>query len=126
MRYTDTRIKKTEIVIYLRYSTDSRSRITARRLLINGDRRRKTVDTVKIRLFQLTQELSGIRRKRFDISPLPLRINSIKSQRGLAGTGKARDHNKLVSRYVQVDVLKVMFSRTADADIVIHVLFLSN
>ena len=54
MRNADSRIQQTEIVINLCYCSDSRTRVTVRRFLINRNRRRKSFDLFHIRLLHLS------------------------------------------------------------------------
>ena len=80
MRTPGPGIDQAQVVIYLRDSTDRRTRIMARRLLIDRDSRGKSLDVVDIRLVHLPQELTGIGRQGFHVATLPLGIDGIECQ----------------------------------------------
>ena len=52
-RLSYTRIKKSEVIVYLGNSTYCGSGIADRGLLVNGDRRRQSFNTVQVRLIEL-------------------------------------------------------------------------
>ena len=108
MRNTDPRIQKAEIVVNLRHRTNRGTRVTVRRLLIDRDRRRQSLNGIHIRLIHLSQKLAGIRRQRLHITSLPLCVDRIKCQRRLPGTTESGKYNKLVSRHVQIDLLQIV------------------
>ena len=70
VRNTDTRIEQTEIIIDLRHRPYRRTRVVVGRFLVDGYRRRQSLDLLHIRLFHLSQKLSGVRRQRLHISSL--------------------------------------------------------
>ncbi|MPN40471.1 hypothetical protein SDC9_188009 [bioreactor metagenome] len=74
-------------------------------LLLDRDRRAQAFDQVDVGLFHQLQELPGVGRQRFDVAPLAFGVERVESQRGLAGTGQAGDHDQLIARQVEVDVL---------------------
>ena len=80
MRDADSRVKKTQVIVNLRHSSDRGPRIPVRRFLVDGNGGRKTFDTLHIRLLHLTEELAGIRRQRLHIASLSFCINRIKCQ----------------------------------------------
>jgi hypothetical protein len=66
---------------------------------------RQAFDQVDIGLFHQLQELPGVGRQRFDVAALALGVQGVKGERGFAGAGQAGDHDELVARQVEVDVL---------------------
>ena len=80
-------IQQSKIVINLRHCSHRRSGISVGRFLVNGDGRRKSFNALHLRFFHLSQKLSRIRGERLHISPLSFRVDGIKSQRRLTGTG---------------------------------------
>ena len=60
VRDADARIQQAQVVIDLRDRADGRARVSARSLLVNGDRRAQTVDGVQVRLVHLAQEHARI------------------------------------------------------------------
>ena len=105
MRNSDTGIEQTKIVINLRHRSYGGTRIAVRRLLVYGNRRRQSLQTLDIRLFHLPQKLPRIRRKRLHITALSLRINRIKSKGRFSGTTQTCQHNELVPWNIQINIL---------------------
>jgi ribosomal protein L21 len=66
--------------------------------------------------FSITQELPRVGRQRLDVAALALGVDGVEGQRRLARAGQAGDHDQLVARQVEIDVLQVVGARTADAD----------
>ena len=118
MGNSDSRIQEAEIIIDLRHRSHSRSRISIRRFLVDGNRRRKSFDLIHIRLLHLSEELSCIRRQRLHISSLSLGINGIKGKTGLSGSGKSGQNHQLVSRNGDIDVLQIMLPGPRNPDTV--------
>ncbi len=63
---------------------------------------------IHIGLFHDRQELARVGRQRFDIAPLPLRIERVEGERGFARPGQAGDHHQAIARDVEVDILQVV------------------
>ena len=76
-------IEQAKIIIDLRHRSNSGSRIVTGGLLIDGNRRRQTLNFLYIRLLHLPQELPGIGRERLHVPPLALREDGVKCQRRL-------------------------------------------
>jgi hypothetical protein len=83
-------------------------------LLIDTDCGRKPLDTIAIRFFHLSKELSGVGRQRFDVSALPFCIECIESEAGLATTRYTRDYYELAAWNLYVNVSKIVGSRALD------------
>ena len=63
VRFTGACEKQTQIIVNFRNSTYGRTRIAARGLLVDGNRRAQALDVVHIRLVHLSQELARVGRK---------------------------------------------------------------
>ena len=111
---TNPGVKKAEIIINLRYRSHRRTGIAVGRLLIDGNRRRKSLNTLHIRFFHLSKELAGVRREALHIPPLPLRINRLKRKRTLTGAAQPCQNHKFVSRNVHIQMLQIILTGTAD------------
>ena len=79
----------------------------------------KSLDVVDVGLLHLPEELPRVRAQRLDVAPLPLRIHGVEGERRLATTRQPRDHDELVARQGQVDVLEVVLARTANDDLIV-------
>ena len=60
MRNADTGIQKTQVIIDFRNGSNGRTGISTGGLLIDGNRRRKAVNGIKVGLIHLTQKLASI------------------------------------------------------------------
>src|SRR5207244_12842673 len=59
----------------------------------------------------LTEELAGIRRQRFDIAALPLGEDRIQGERTLSRAAGSATYRHLVARQRDIDVLEVVLLR---------------
>ena len=98
-------IEKTHIIVDFRDCTYRGTRISVCRFLVNGNRGRKSLYKLHIRLFHLSEELPRVGGKRLHIAPLSLRINRIECKRGLAGARKSGKNHQRISRNIQIDML---------------------
>ena len=87
-----------------------------RRLLLDGDGRRQPVDLVDVRLLHHLEKLARIGRQALDIAPLALRIDRVEGERRLARAGQPGEHDELVARDDQVDVLEIVLARATDRE----------
>ena len=97
--------EKTHIVVDFRDGSHCGTRVSVCRFLVNGNRGRKSLYELHIRLFHLSEELPCVRGKRLHITPLTLRINRIEGKRGLSGARKSGKHHQGISRNIQIDML---------------------
>ena len=114
--HTDSRVEQTEVVVDLGDRADGRAGVPARRLLVDRDRRRETLDHVDVGLVHLSEELPGIGRQGLDVAPLSLGVDRVEGETGLARPRDAGEHDQLVARQFDVDVLQVVFAGTSDDD----------
>ena len=114
VRNTDPRVEKTHVVVNLSDSSHRRARVSVRRLLIDGDGRRKTLDALHIGLLHLAEELARVGRERLHVSPLPLRVDRVERKRTLARPGETGQDDELVPRDVDVEVLQIVFICASD------------
>ena len=113
MRDPDPREQQPEVVVDLGHGPDSRARIARGALLVDRDRRRQPVDLVDVRLLHLAEELAGVGAQALDIAALALGVDRVEGQAGLAAPRQAGDDHEPVARERDVDVLEVVFARTA-------------
>ena len=106
-------VKKPHIIINLRHRPHRRARVAVGGFLVNGNSRGQPLDALHIRLLHLPQKLPGIGRQRLHISPLPLGVDGIEGQGGLARTRKARQHHQFISGDIQGNVLQIMLIGSA-------------
>ena len=112
----DPRPEQAHIVVDFGHRADGRARIFRGRLLLDRNRRRQTVDLIDVRLLHHFEELARIGRERLDVAALALGINGVEGERGLARAREAGEHDQLVARDGEIDVLEIVLARAADDD----------
>ena len=115
-RLADAREQQAQVIVDFGDGADGRARVVRGRLLLDRNRRRQALNGVHVRLLHHRQELPSIGRQRFDIAALALGIERVEGERGLAGTGQAGEHDQLIARQVQRNILEIVRARAADAD----------
>src|SRR5665647_1243117 len=120
VRVADPGVQEAQVVVDLGDRADRGTRVARRRPLIDGDGRGETLDAVDVGLVHLPEELARVGRQGLDVAPLPLRIDRVEGQRGLAGARKARDDDEAVARQPQGDVLEVVLAGAGDDEVVTH------
>src|SRR6516165_7463874 len=118
--HADARPQQPHIVIDLGHRANRRARVARGRLLLDRDRRRQPFDRFDLGLLHQFEELPGISRLALDITALPLGIDRVEGERGLAGPREAGDHDEAVTRQVDIDVLEIVLARAADPDQLLH------
>ena len=73
---------------------------------------------VDVGLFHHRQELPGVGGQRFHLAPLTFRVQRVEGERRLPGSGQAGDHDQLVAWDRQVEILEIVGTRAAQADVV--------
>ena len=91
-RAAGARVEQAQVIVNFRGRRDRRARIARRVLLLDGDGRSDAGDFVHVRLLDALEKLPRVRRKRFDVAPLPLGVNRVKREARLARSGNSRDH----------------------------------
>src|SRR5262249_15606348 len=74
------------------------------------------LDRVHLRLFHLLEELPRVGRQRFHVAALTFGIDRVESQRGFAGARQPGDHDKLIARDLEIDVLEIVLAGASDDD----------
>ena len=108
-----------EVVVDLGDRAHGRARVPAGTLLIDRDGRREPVDLVDVGLLHLAEELAGIGAEALDVPPLPLGVDGVEGETGLAGATQTRDDDEAVAREGDGDVLEVVFARAAHDELVL-------
>ena len=116
VRHADARVEQPEVVVDLGDGADGGSRVARRRLLVDRDRRRQALDEVDVGLVHLPEELARVRRQRFDIAALSLRIDRVECQRRLPRTREPGEDDQLVARQLEIDVAQVVLACSSDPD----------
>jgi hypothetical protein len=82
--------------------------------LLDGDRRPYVLCAIDKWALNFVEKLSDVRGERLDVTALTFCVDGIESERGLAGTGEARNHYKLIMRKLKREILKIILSSAGD------------
>ena len=104
------------VVGQLGHGADRGAGVLHRVALVDGDGRRDALDVLDLRLVHALQELPRVGRKALHVAPLPLGVQRVERQAGLARAADAGDDEQLVQRDVQRQVLEVVVLGANDAD----------
>ena len=88
------------------------------RLVRNAQRGRQPLDCIDLRLGALGQEVAGVGRQRFHVTPAALGIQHVERQRRFARSGHAGHDDELVARNGNGNVLEIVLARAANDDCV--------
>ena len=116
VRHADRGVQQPQVVVDFGDGADRRARAAAGGLLLDRNGRAQPVDGIHIGPLHLVQELARVGRKRFDVAPLPFRVDRVEGQRGFARSAQPGDHGKAVARNFDVDVLQIVLARAVHRD----------
>jgi len=116
--HADARVEHAQVIEDLGDRADSRARVMAERLLLNGDGRGEAADVVDRGLLHLVHELPGVGGEAFDITPLPFGVDGVECERRLARAADTGDDHEPVARDAHRDVLEVVLPRAAHDDVI--------
>src|SRR5271163_4339929 len=110
------RKQQLQMIVEFGHGADGGARGAHRIGLIDGDRRRYTLDAIDEGLVHAIQELARVRREGFDIAALALRIQRVEDQRTLSRAADPGYNDQLIEGQVEVETLKIVLARATDAD----------
>ena len=110
VRPPDAGVQQSQVVVDLGDRADRGARVSARGLLVDRDCRAEAVDRVDVRLLHHLEELAGVGGERLDVAPLPLRVDRVEGQAGLARAGEPGDADQRIPRQRDRDVLEVVLA----------------
>ena len=113
--------QQAQVVVDFGDGADGRARVVAGGLLLDRDRRGKALDQIDIGFVHALQELPGVGRERFDVTPLALRVERVEGERGLAGAGQPGDDDHPVAWQIEVDVFQVVRACAANSDVLMFI-----
>ena len=125
MRDADAGVQQTQKVVDLGGGAHGGTRVSRGGLLVDGNRGRKPVDIIHVRLIRLSDKLARIRGKALHIATLPFREDGVKGERRLAASRQAGKNRELVFGDLDVDVFEVVLPRSFYVKLVVHISFLS-
>ena len=110
------RKQQLEVVIELGHGAHGGAAGAHRVGLVDGDGRGHALHLVHSGLVHTIQKLARVGRKGLHVAALALGVQGVKHQAGLARAAGPSDHGQLAGADVQIKVLEVVLSRSADAD----------
>ena len=110
------RVEQAQVVVDLGHGADGRARVVARALLLDGDRRRKSLDQVDVRLRHQLEELARVGRQALHVAPLAFGVQRVERERALARAGEAGNHHQAIARQLDIQVLEIVGARAAHPD----------
>ena len=116
VRHAHAREQQAQVVVYLGGGAHGGARVLAGGLLVDGHGGRQAVDAVQVGLVHLPQEHARVAGEAFHVAALPFGVHGVEGQAGLARARKPREHDQLVARYGEVDVLQVVLACAFDDD----------
>ena len=120
VRPPDARVEEAQVVVDLGHRADRRARVARRRLLVDRDRGRQTVDRVDVGLLHHLQELPRVRGERLHVAPLPFRVDRVEGERRLPGAGQPGHADERVPRKRDGDVLEVVLTGAVNDELIGH------
>ena len=111
--HADARPQQAHVVVDLGDGADGRARVLRGGLLLDRDGGRQAVDLVDVRLLHHLEELPRVGRQALDVAALALGVDRVEGERGFARAGQAGEHDELVARDGDVDVLEIVLARAA-------------
>ena len=114
------RVEQFEVIGELGHGAHGRAGGSHGVRLINGDRRRNTVDALNPRLVHAIEKLARVGRKRLDVATLTFGIERVEDERGFARARDPGDDDQFVQRQLERDVLEVILAGAVNSDAVWH------
>ena len=116
-RVADAREQQAQVIIDFRGRRNGRARIARGIFLADRNGRGDAGDFVHVRLLDSFEKLPRVGGKRLDVTPLAFGVKRVEREAGLARTGNARHDRDRVVRNDEIDVLQVVYTSAADADL---------
>jgi len=115
MRVPQARHQQSQIVVDLRDSRHGTPPPHLTGALVDTNRGLQPLDQIHVRPLHLIQKLPRVNRQAFDILPLSFGIQRVERQRTLARAARPRNHHELIARNLQIQILQVVDTSPADA-----------
>ncbi len=116
VRLADRGVEDAEVVVNFRRRRDGRALVAAGAALLDGDGRGQALDEIHVRLLHLVEELPRVGGQALDVAALALGVERVEGERGLSRAAEPRDHDELLTRDFQRQVLQVVLAGASDSD----------
>ena len=111
-------VQQAQEIVDLGDGPHGRARVRPGGLLLDRDNGTQAFDAFHLGLLQDAHEVLSVGGKGVHVAALPLGVQGVESQRGLAAAAQARHDDELPAGNVHVDILQVVRPRTPDLDVV--------
>src|SRR5262245_44345135 len=116
VRHAVAREQHAEVVVDLGHGADRRARVLRGGLLLDRDGGREALDRVHLGLLHLLEALARVGGQRFDVPALGFGVDGVEGERRFARAREPGDHDQLVARDLEVDVLEIVLAGPSDDD----------
>ena len=120
VRNADGRIQQPQIIVNFRDRADRRAGAAAGGFLLDRNGGTQAVNGIDVGPLHLVQKLPRIRRQGLHIAALPFRVDSIEGKRAFSGTAETSNDSEAVARNLDVDIPKIVLTRTVDGNALEH------
>ena len=103
-----------QVVVELGGCAHGGAGVVAAHFLLYGDGRGESLDIVALRLWDASEELSGVGRQALDVAAASLGVEGVEGKRRLAGAADAGDDREFASGDMQVDATQVVGAGALD------------
>ncbi|CDD51175.1 putative uncharacterized protein [Bacteroides sp. CAG:875] len=100
--------QQTQIIIYFRSGSYRRTWILIGRFLLDGNHRTQSRNLIHIRTFHSPQEITGIRRKGLDVTPLPLHKQRVEGQGRFATSTQSGYHRQTITGNFYIYIFQIV------------------
>ncbi len=105
-----------EVVVELGHRADRRARAAHRVGLVDRDGRRHALDAVDLGAVHAVEKLARVGAEGLDVAALAFGVERVEDQAGLARPGRTGDHGHFAGTQVEVEVLEVVLTGSAQAN----------
>ncbi|SQA72392.1 Uncharacterised protein [Burkholderia mallei] len=110
------RVQELQMIVELGHRADGRARAAHGVRLVDRDRGRHAVDALHLRAVHPVEKLPRIRAEGLDVAPLALRVQGVEHEARLAGARRAGDDRHFAGAQVEIDMLEIVLTCSANAD----------
>ena len=116
MQPGQVRPQNLHVIADLRHRANGRAGRADGVALFDGDGGWDAFDPVHLRFVHPIEELAGIRRERFDVTPLALGVKGIEREGTFSRTAQACDDDEPMQRQIEIEILQVVMPHPAQTD----------
>ncbi|CAB4586276.1 unannotated protein [freshwater metagenome] len=120
MLSTDARVEQAQVVVHLGDGSHGGTGVATSGLLVDRDGGRQTLDHVHVGFVHLAEELARVGAQGLDVPTLPFGVDRVEGQRRLPAPRETGEHDHLVARQIDADVLQIVLASTTNHQTIGH------